>query len=226
MKPFALFVFVLLFLAFSTSYITKAQLGEVAGQPSFNVSLGGSESQTITIINEGSVPLPFRVVLPSLNTIANTTTPAVTAFPMSGSIAPNSEFEINVTVHMPSNSKNLGHTWTGVMQIIENSTISTSGASGEGAVIVEGVAKIITITASQPKFNILEIIVPAIIVVAAVGAGVALYYRNKSKKALASRKTKRAAVAKAVKVRKGRKTTRKKTRAKARKGARTRRKRR
>lgn len=208
---FALFLFTLLFLAFSTAYIAKAQLGEVAGQPSFNVSLGSSESITVTIINEGSVPLPFKVILPTLNTIANTTTPSVTASPMSGSIAPNSDTSINVTVNMPSNSKNLDHTWTGVMQIVENSAVSTSGSSGEGAVIVEGVAKIITITASPPKFNIFEIIVPAVIVVAVAGAGVALYYRNKGKKALESRKARRAEVAKAIKGRKGRKTERKKT---------------
>ncbi|MEM3661942.1 MAG: hypothetical protein QXG73_03885 [Candidatus Micrarchaeaceae archaeon] len=162
---FILFSSFLLLLIPSIAY---AQLGEVAGQPFFNVSIGSSESITITIINSGSTPIPFRVVLPTLNTIVNTTQPIVTASPSSGAIPAGSSMSINVTVQMPSDKRNIGHTWTGVLQINEVSNATTG--PGMGAVITAGVAKIITIYASPPKFNpfiyvIASIIIAAIVVV-------------------------------------------------------------
>ncbi|MEM3753749.1 MAG: hypothetical protein QW778_04075 [Candidatus Micrarchaeaceae archaeon] len=160
------FIFFSSFLLLSVSEIAYAQLGEVAGQPFFNVSIGSSESITVTVINSGSVPIPFRVLLPTLNTIVNTTQPIVTASPSSGTIPAGSSMGINVTVQMPPDKRNIGHTWTGILQVVEVS--NTTAGPGMGAVITAGVAKIITIYASPPKFNPFIYIVGGIIIVAVV----------------------------------------------------------
>lgn len=207
-----------------TALVPVAQLGEIAGQPHFNVSLGGSETINITIINQGNAPLPFRIVLPTLTTIPNTTTPIVTATPLNSSIPPHSNSKISVTVHMPEGKNRPGLTWTGILQIVELSTNSTS-SGGASASVVEGVAKIVTITSTAHVFSIWDIVPYAIviIVIVAVVVGVWHYRRRKmpraSKAAPASRsavvssrvkgkKTKRRT---SPKKRKGRKATRRKS---------------
>jgi len=212
------------FLAFVLSAsFSSAQLGEVAGQPSFNVSLGGSESFTITVLNSGSTPMPVQVILPTLNNIANTTTPTVTANPISGTIPPDSSMNINVTVSMPSNSKNLGHVWTGVLQVVENYSTPGSSSGGMGATFKAGVAKIVTITAHVPKFNILEFLVPVVVVIVIGGAGAYYYAVRKKAAAAAQKRGRRMKAAKAIKKtarakrpRKPTKRTKARTRTKAR----------
>jgi len=165
------------FLLLSVSGMLYAQLGEVAGQPFFNVSIGSSKSLTVTIINEGSSPLPFKVILPTLNTIVNTTQPIVTANPMSGVIPAGSSMAINVTVQMPYDKRNVGHTWTGILQVVEMSNTTSSG--GMGAVIIAGVAKIITIYASEPVFNPIPYIIGGIVAIVVVAGGTLYYYYRK-----------------------------------------------
>ncbi|MEM3791242.1 MAG: hypothetical protein QXL16_00745 [Candidatus Micrarchaeaceae archaeon] len=126
-----------------------AQLGEVAGEPFFNVSIGSKETIQVTIINAGSTPLPFKVILPTLNNIVNTTQPSVSADPMNGTILPSSSIGINITVYMPYDKRNIGHTWTGILQVVEIS--NRTPMLSTGAVVLSGVAKIITIYASKPK---------------------------------------------------------------------------
>ena len=95
------------FLIFSFLFINigYAQFGEVAGQLNFNASIGGTASLPFTLINGGSQPLNFKIVLPTLNTIPNSTTPTssyntnvlVTDTDNGGQLT------LNVTVYMPSN---------------------------------------------------------------------------------------------------------------------------
>ncbi len=190
------FVLFASFLFLSVS-LAEAQLGEVAGQPFFNVSIGSSKSLTVTIINEGSSPLPFKIILPTLNTIANTTQPVVTASPMGGAIPAQGSMKINVTVQMPSDKRNMGHTWTGILQIVEVNNATSSG--GMGAVIVAGVAKIVTIYASKPVFNPLPYIIAGIVAVVVVVGGGSYYLHAKRKAAKAARLKAAKRIAKKVK---------------------------
>jgi len=198
------------FLLLSVSGLLYAQLGEVAGQPFFNVSIGSSKSLTVTIINEGSSPLPFKVILPTLNTIVNTTQPIVTANPMDGAIPAGSSMAINVTVQMPYDKRNVGHTWTGILQVIEVSNATSGG--GMGAVIIAGVAKIVTIYASEPVFNIIPYIIGGIVAVVVVAGGGYYYVYLKRKKARAARVRVAKKIAKRVRGRKRAKPKRKASR--------------
>jgi len=98
--PF-LFLFLLSFIL-STAY---AQLGQQAGPLIFNVTLGGSQTLNYSILNGGSSPINFTVILPILNTIPNNQTPIVKVYPMNGTLAPHSQQTIHVTVFMPAKNK-------------------------------------------------------------------------------------------------------------------------
>ncbi|MEM0201200.1 MAG: hypothetical protein QXD23_02235 [Candidatus Micrarchaeaceae archaeon] len=172
------FSFLFLFLFMTTVY---GQFGEIAGQPHFNVSLGSSQSLNITLINDGSTPINFKTLLPNLNQIVNTTTPIITAYPMNGTIKPNSDFNVNITVYMPYNKNKPGLTWEGVLQFVETSNSSIS--SGTGVQVVAGLAKIISITSTVPKSNLTLIIIFLIIVVIIVIVILYLLYKKlKNKK--------------------------------------------
>jgi hypothetical protein len=156
---FSLFSFLLLFTS-----VSVAQLGEVAGQPHFMVSLGGTNTITITVVSQAPYPLPVKVILPTLTSKdANAITPTITASVMEGSIPPGGDLHINVTVYMPGGTNKLGYNWTGVMQVIAVPN-STSG-SGGGAQIMEGVAKIVTITATAHMESIWDWLTPVLVVV-------------------------------------------------------------
>jgi hypothetical protein len=211
----SLFSFLLIF-----SSISVAQLGEVAGQPSFNVSIGNSNTLVITVINQASYPLPIKVILPPLvSKDANAITPTVTAFPLVGNIPAQGEMKINVTVYMPGGTNKPGYTWQGVLQVITVPTPAASGSGGAtGASILEGVAKIVTVTAKPYVFNIdnyiVYIVIAVVAVIAAVGVLVArskgmLGGRAKKGKA-ASAKSKAALKAKGKKATSKKKSTKRK----------------
>lgn len=195
----------------STILVSSAQLGEIAGQPTIPVNLGGSNSVNITVVNQGSTPLPIRVVLPMLNTIKNTTTPIVTASPMNGSIPPNSEFVIKLTVYMPSAKNKAGLSWTGIMQIIEVPP-NTPASATSSAQIIAGVAKIVTIDSIAPVFDIYEYLIPAIVIIVIVVVALYLYRSKKAKpKAAATAKSSsKTKVTSSSKAKKGRKRSTKK----------------
>ncbi len=201
----SLFSFLFLF-----SSISTAQLGEVAGQPHFNVSIGGSNSIQITVINEATYPLPVRVILPSLtSTDANAITPDLTANPMVATIPAGKELNINLTVRMPGGTNKPGYSWSGILQVV-TAPNSTSGGS-TGATIIEGVAKIVSISAIKSTFNIYDYLIPAVIVIIVVAAIVVAY-----KKGMFARKKKAqptAAKTKAAATRKGKKVAAKSRRA-------------
>jgi len=58
-----------------------------------------------SILNGGSSPINFTVILPILNTIPNNQTPIVKVYPMNGTLAPHSQQTIHVTVFMPAKNK-------------------------------------------------------------------------------------------------------------------------
>lgn len=185
---FSLFSFLLIF-----SSISVAQLGEVAGQPTINVSIGSSNSVIITVVNQAGTPLPVKVILPSLvSKDANAITPTVTASPLEANVPAGGSLNINLSVYMPGGTNKPGYTWTGIMQIVTVPTSSGTG-SGEGAAIIEGVAKIVTVNAAQhiPSiWDYLWLIVLVVIVI--VVAIVVLVGRSKgmlgAKKAVAKAK--------------------------------------
>lgn len=156
----SLFSFLLIF-----STISVAQLGEIAGQPHFNVSIGGRQSLAVTVVNQADYPLPMKVILPNLvSKTANAVTPTFTANPMMGNVPPGGSLRINITVYMPGGTNKPGYSWTGVMQmvVVANSSV-TNGAS-----ITEGVAKLITVDAAPHIPSIWDYAWLMVLVVAAV----------------------------------------------------------
>ncbi len=139
-----------LFLFFSALIfsVVYAQLGEQAGQPFINVSVGSSGTFNYSILNSGSTPIAFKVILPTLNTIPHNSTPVVTVTPMNGTLAPNSQQKISISVYI-SGSDKPGLKWQGVLQVVE-ATPSQVSSGSMGAAIQAGVAKIVTITSAPP----------------------------------------------------------------------------
>jgi len=184
----SLFSFLLLFTS-----ISVAQLGEVAGQPHFNVSIGARETLPVILVDQASYPLPVRVMLPTLTSKdANAISPILSASPMEGNIPADGELQINVTAYMPGGTNKPGYTWTGVMQIITVPTNASAPSAG-GASILEGVAKIITVTATQHVSSLWDYLVPAVVVVVVIAAAGAafLFYRGRPRKASAAKRRKR-----------------------------------
>ncbi|MCL5680207.1 MAG: hypothetical protein M1465_02620 [Candidatus Marsarchaeota archaeon] len=187
----------LLLLSFSLFLIlgtmAYAQLGEQAGQPSFNISVGSSSTFNYSILNSGSSPIPFKVVPPTLNIIPHNATPIVTVVPMNGTLAPNSQQVISIRVSIPYSDKPYLK-WQGILSVVEVSpTQNITG--GTGAVIEAGIAKIVTIE-SAPAKGIPEIyyIISALVVIIAVGLIIYLLSKKRSRAAMARRKARTAYV--------------------------------
>lgn len=148
-----------------------AQLGEVAGTPIILVNISGTATHNYTFLNTGDQPIPFEVILPTLNVIKNVTSPVVTAYPMNGTIVPHGIKQVKVTIFLPQSSKiKVGDQWSGLMQVV---AIAGNTSLVGGASISEGVAKNVIIQAAPAVFNdsillIIGVIVVAIVVVAAV----------------------------------------------------------
>ncbi len=162
----------LLFILFSLAAVSSAQLGEQAGQPTLNVSVGGSAVFNYSVMNSGSSTINFTVILPVLNTIPHNATPTVTITPMSGSLPPGGSKTISIRVSVPSGDK-VGLKWQGVVQVVEV-VPSVSSSGGLGATINAGIAKILTIYSTAPKTSPILYYIIAIVVVAVIA--VAAYY--------------------------------------------------
>ncbi len=159
------FLFILSFLVLG---IASAQLGEVAGPVSFNVNISSSQTIQLNVINSGSSPISYKVILPQLVAQqVNSTAPNITSStPLVGTIMPYTQFPINLTVYMPSGNNKPGYSWSGVVQVIETTNQTQAG----GAVVQSGVAKIISISAAQPKPLNPLIYVGGIIIIAIIAA--------------------------------------------------------
>ncbi|MEM0149763.1 MAG: hypothetical protein QXW10_02615 [Candidatus Micrarchaeaceae archaeon] len=202
-------------LSISFALLPYAQLGEQAGEPVMNVSVGSSSFFNYSVLNSGSTPINFTVIISPLNTIPHNATPTVTVTPMNGTLAPHSSAVVSIKVSMPSSDKP-GLEWQGIVQVVEASPTSTIH-TGEGAVITAGIAKILTIYSAKakplPLIYYVVIIVVVVIVIAAAISAVLLKRSSKAHKAVASRAKSIAAVRRTTEARRktARKTTKKTT---------------
>ena len=135
---------------------TIPPIGEVAGPLNFQVPVGHSETlHQWTIIDGGDTPLNFMIDVPgslqvtsSANSSEGQTIPTVTAFPLNGTIQPHGMFVVNVTVYMPLNNTPGQTSWEGLISAVEVTNQSNSGGAF-GAVILQGVAKVLSITSTK-----------------------------------------------------------------------------
>jgi len=212
-----LFLFLFSFIL-SNAY---AQLGEQAGPLVFNVTLGSSQTLNYSILNGGSSPINFTVILPILNTIPNNETPIVKVYPMNGTLAPHSQQTMHVTVFMPAKDKP-GLTWSGGYSagtsgivVVEGSPSIASGG-GMGAVVYAAVIKGLIIKSAKPPINIL-LIAGIVLLAAIIVAGGTLYYYYRKRAAAKAKKELRAKELAELRARargKARKAVKKKARAK------------
>ena len=131
------------------------------------------------MINEAPYPLPIRVILPSLtSTDANAITPVITASPMEAPYPP-IRTSINVTVQMPGGTNKPGYSWGGILQVLTVPNSTATGGGATGATIIEGVAKIISITAAPHVTTIWDYLLPiAIVAIIVVAAGILVARRK------------------------------------------------
>jgi len=169
----------------------SAQLGEVAGPLSYNVSLGGTETLNMTIFNSGTVPLPYKVIPPLFKTsTANTTKPVITIAPMEGVLQPRQSQKIAVTITIPAQHNKPGYYWSGILQVLEVSNSTQQGV----AVIQGGVAKGVNVTATPSTFDPLEVAIPAAIII--IIAAIAVLWKKGVIKVGAQKKAKASAPSK------------------------------
>lgn len=149
----------------ASAYYASADLGMVAGPLNFNVSVGGYETLQFRAFNSGNQPISFNVVPPSFTEIANQSTPSVTISPANGTMAPHTELLFNVTVHVPGKDKP-GDFWDNIIQVVEVSNVTNTN----GATVLEGVGKEISVTSAPSKTDyplIIGVIIAAAIIVSA-----------------------------------------------------------
>lgn len=191
-------LFFVSFVAVAVAFVhAQSNIGEVGGSLFFNVSLGSTQTNSMTIINAGDEPLGFRMVLPTLTlrsniynfTAANTTLPVITISPMNGTMPPHTQQQINVTVYMPVGTNKPNLTWEGLVQALATGNPAQVG----GASIQGGVGKVITIRSAPEK----PLIIPfsAILLVIMIAAGTGLYYATRKKKETRAKKSKERRIA-------------------------------
>ncbi len=158
----------LLILTILVSTIVYAQLGEVAGPVAFDVNISSSQTLQLNVINSGNSPIFYKIILPALvSHQVNSTTPNITSStPLIGTIMPYEQMSVNLTVYMPSGKNKPGYSWSGIVQVVETTNQTQAG----GAVVQGGVAKIISISASEPKPLNPLIYLAGVIVIAAIAA--------------------------------------------------------
>lgn len=179
-----LFSFALFFLLLQSVY---GQFGEVAGQPTINVPLGGANATNVTLANSGPTPIRFTSVLPSFTNYGKTTPPVITLIPENGTIPPYSDLNIEIRAYLPAHNNSVGDSWTGIVQFVEVSNTTNAG----GAVINAGLAKILTVKAAHPKLDLLLYAAAVIVLVLiALVSYLALRKRKRAKKAASAKAAK------------------------------------
>ena len=118
-----------------TVMASSGSFGEVSGALYYNALVRGPQTHTWTLVNNFNTTLPFYVVKPSIQGVTLTTSA------MSGTIAPNSYFPINVTI-----TSNTNYTESGYITAFTGSNgTSNSGSSG----IKLGTTKLIQINGTS-----------------------------------------------------------------------------
>ena len=173
-------VAVILFLSVFLAATAYAQLGEVAGQPTIVVPAGSSSSANVILVNSGSSPISFRVILPYLKPVVNETTPVVTSIPMNGTILPHSQINVTIKVSIAAKDKP-GLSWTGVWQAVEVTNNTASGPTS--AILTAGVAKIVTINSAKPlPFPILYVAIIILVIIIVIGLAAYFFMGKKRQK--------------------------------------------
>jgi len=184
------YVSIFLVLVFSSA-IANAQIGVVAGQPVFNISIGDSQTLNVILVNSGDDPIGFSAAPVSLTAIPNATTPTVTVYPMNGTILGHGSFKVSVTVYIPYDKNKPGLSWTGLLQFLQASNATNPG----GAVLQIGVLKVLTVNAAEAIFPmtlfIISIVIVVIVIIAIIIILLYLRRRKKKKEATAKRKGRR-----------------------------------
>ncbi len=133
--------------------VPSAQLGEVAGQIHFHVPLGGSQTLQLSLLNEGNTSIGVQVNPPQNLQITsnamlavNQITPKVYIAPQNVTLPAHGEVNVNVSVFMPMNNTPDIVTWQGYISSQEVTNQTNPG----GAVVIEGVGKVFTISATLP----------------------------------------------------------------------------
>lgn len=168
--------------------VASSQFGMMAGQPHLNVYIGGSNTTNITLMNTGSMPISFNVILPVFPNLKNESVPNVTMSVTSGTIPPHQNMKIYITASLPKNGVKANDTWEGVIQFVQVANTTNPG----GAVVASGLAKILTVTAIPAPFSFpWDSVIGVIVLVAIVGTITKLYLTKGRRKASARKSAKR-----------------------------------
>ena len=136
---------------FTIEYGCADSLGEAAGQPTFVMGLGTTETFNWYIFNPAACPEIISVDVPSFS---GSDPPTMTAFPSFFTIGPRQIQTVQLSVSMPNDLSDAGQGWT---RIAGATMVSYCG--GGGACISGGVAKICQVVVPTPTFS--EIGLPA-----------------------------------------------------------------
>ncbi len=165
--------------------VSGASFGIVAGQPHISVPIGSSNTVRVTLLNTGSSPITFKVILPAFQSSDNNTIPNVTVSPMTATIPPKTDMFVNVTAYVSPKNNKVNDTWVGILQFVEVSNVTNPG----GAVVNAGLAKILTVEAAPPLSSPVPYLIIAIVIIVVVIGSITALYINKSRRRTPSGKT-------------------------------------
>ena len=136
----------------SATMVVNADLGEIAGALNFNVSIGSTQSQSLTVFNTGSSPIAYEAILATMSSVPNEASPVIIINPANGILQAHQQQVINVTAYFPPYQKvDPGLNWTGLIEVNEVSNTS----SQSGGVLRVGVAKVISVTSSNQEIRVI-----------------------------------------------------------------------
>ena len=124
--------------------IAKADgFGEYSGFLIYNISINSTHTEAWTLINSYNYSLKFSITPPNLTINSSNVTPTLTFSTLNGTIAPDSNYQVNVTVFIPPGATT-NTFWQGYATAF---AVSASNQSNASAKIQIGTAKLIQITA-------------------------------------------------------------------------------
>ncbi len=138
-------------LAISLMYapFASAQLGEIAGQLNFQVQIGHNQTIQLHLLNEGNTSIGVHVTAQALQLTsnrvlsANQPTPTIFISPENLTVPAYGTSAINITVSMPLGDTPYLASWEDIISAQE----ATNATNPGGALILQGVAKIISVGA-------------------------------------------------------------------------------
>jgi hypothetical protein len=189
--------------------IAGAQLGEIAGQLNFQVQIGHNETLQLHLLNEGNTSIGVQVTAQTMQftsnktTQANQITPTIYISPENVTVPAYGTAAVNVTIFMPLSNRPNWASWQDIISAQEETNATNSG----GALILQGVAKLVAVSAvpsttttttipttiAQSGLSALSgVAVPIIILIIIIVVAIAYYYSSRgTKKRPAGRKAKK-----------------------------------